>query len=302
MNAPTTGSTGPTDRGAADVSWLDRTRYPFESHYLDLPEGRVHYVDEGEGRPVVLLHGNPSWSFLYRHLIRGLSDDYRCVAPDLLGFGLSEASSSFSHHPAEHASVVDRVVDALDLSDAVFVGHDWGGPIGLDVATRRPDAVAGLAAANTWMWPRRDVHATVFGRAVATPPAKRLVLRCNAFARTAFGVPYRVHGAIDESAYRHYMAPLDARAARVGSWRLAGAVHGSRDWLERLWHRRDAVAGTPALLLWGKRDPIHAPFHTRWRSLFPNASEVVYDDVGHFVPEEVGADLVRPVEEFLEAV
>ena len=288
--------------GREDFDWLDLTRYPFESNYLHLPEGRVHYVDEGEGRPVVMLHGNPTWSFLYRHLIRGLSDDYRCVSPDLLGFGLSETPSAFSYRPADHARVIEQVIDALDLWDAVMVGHDWGGPIGLDVATRQPDAVAGFVVSNTWMWPREDIYSQVFGRAVATPPVKWLILRYNIFARMAFGVPFRVYGTFDEPAYRHYMAPLAASAARIGSWKLVDALSTSRDWLERLWNRRGTVAGTPALLLWGKRDPIHASFLTQWRALFSTASEVVYSDVGHFVPEEVGADLVRPVEEFLEEV
>ena len=290
----------PKERG--EFAWLDRTRYPFESNYLNLPEGRVHYVYEGEGRPIVMLHGNPTWSFLYRHLIRGLADEYRCIAPDLLGFGLSEMPSTFSYRPADHARVVERVIDALDLRDAVIVGHDWGGPIGLDVATRQPDAVAGLVVTNTWMWPRQDIPSQVSSRIVATPLLKRLILRYNVFARVAFGVPYRVYGTFDESAYRHYMAPLAPSAARIGSWKLASAVYASRDWLERLWERREAVAGMPALLLWGTRDPIHASFLAQWQALFPNASEVVYDGVGHFVPEEVGPDLVEPVGEFLEEV
>ena len=301
MNNPTKESTRLTERGD-DFDWLDRTCYPFKSNYFDLSEGRVHYIDEGEGPPVVMLHGNPTWSFLYCHLIRGLSDDYRCIAPDLLGFGLSETPSAFPYRPADHARVVDQVIDALDLQDAVIVGHDWGGPIGLDVATRRPDTVAGLVVTNTWMWPRQDVYSQVSSRIIATPVVKPLFLQYNVFARVAFGVPYQVYGTFDESVYRHYMAPLAAPADRIGSWKLASALYTSRDWLERLWERRGIVAGTPALLLWGKRDPIHASFLTQWRALFPNASEVVYSGVGHFVPEEVEADLVQPVEEFLEEV
>ncbi|WP_375335526.1 alpha/beta fold hydrolase [Halorussus sp. MSC15.2] len=151
--------------------WLDRTRYPFDANWLDLPEGRVHYADEGEGRPVVMLHGNPTWSFLYRHLLGGLSDEYRCVVPDLLGFGLSEkpSPSSFSYRPADHARVVERLFDALDLQDAVVVGHDWGGPLGLDYATRNPDAVSEIVLMNTWMWPRERLLPRIIGRTAANP-------------------------------------------------------------------------------------------------------------------------------------
>lgn len=281
-------------------AWLDRDRYPFDSSALELPEGRLHVVDEGEGRPVVMIHGNPTWSFLYRHLVRGLSDSYRCIAPDLLGFGLSERPPDFSYRPASHARVVGRLFDALDVTDAVIVGHDWGGPIGLEVATRRPDAVAGLVMMNTWMWPRRDRHARLFSRFFATPLGKRLVLRNNVSARTAFGVPYRIRSTVDPSAYRHYMAPLSTPADRVGPWVFSRELVGSRGWLEDLWDRREAVEGLPALLLWGDRDPVHASFRSRWQALFPNASTVVYDDVGHFVPEVRGAALVSPVRTFLE--
>lgn len=300
MTDPTTGPAGPAG-GKEAPAWLDRTRYPFESHWFDHPEGRLHYVDEGEGRPVVMLHGNPTWSFLYRHLVRGLSDDYRCIAPDLLGFGLSEKSAAFSYRPAAHARVVERLIESLGLGDAVLVGHDWGGPLGLDYATRHPDAVAGLVVMNTWMWPRRGLPRAI-GRIVGNPVGKRLVLRYNAFARAAVGLPYVTGSGVDASAYRHYTAPLGTPADRVGSWVFVRELVGSSDWLARLWDRRAAVAGLPSLLLWGERDPVQGPLLPRWRALFPNASAVVYDDVGHFVPEEVGPDLIRPVSAFLDGL
>lgn len=280
--------------------WLDRSQYPFDTAVLDLPEGRLHYVDEGEGRPVLMLHGNPTWSFLYRHLVAGLSGAYRCVVPDLLGFGLSERPTGFSSRPADHARVVERLIDALDLTDVVVVGHDWGGPIGLDYATRHPEAVTGLVMSNTWMWPRRRLRTRAISRSFDNPIGRRLVLRYNLFARTALGLPHLGGAGVDGATYRHYLAPLATRADRVGSWVFVRELVRSGDWLERLWDRRTAVAGKPALLLWGMRDPIHEPLRPRWRALFPDASEVVYDDVGHFVPEAVGPDLVAPVREFLD--
>lgn len=280
--------------------WLDRDRYPFDTYEMDLPEGRLHFVDEGAGRPVVMIHGNPTWSFLYRHLVRGLSGSYRCIVPDLFGFGLSDRPSEFSYRPAAHARIVERLFEVLDLSDAVILGHDWGGPIGLDFVTRQPEAVAGIGLMNTWMWPRRDRHSQVVSRFLATPPGKWLVLRYNVTPRVAFGVPYHVRSTFDSAAYRHYMAPLATTADRVGSWVLSCALSGSRAWLTQLWERRTAVDRIPSLLLWGERDPIHASFIPRWRALFPNASEVVYEDVGHFVPEVTGATLVQPVRRFVE--
>nr|WP_318567833.1 alpha/beta fold hydrolase [Salinigranum marinum] len=111
----------------ADPPWLDRTQFPFDSRFLALPEGRVHYVDEGPTGPTLLcLHGNPTWSFLYREVIASLSEQVRVVAPDFIGFGLSEKPAAFSYLPRDHARVLDRLVDELGLDDVVFLVHDWG--------------------------------------------------------------------------------------------------------------------------------------------------------------------------------
>ena len=282
-------------------AWLDADRYPFESRWADLPDGRLHYLDEGEGRPVVMLHGNPTWSFLYRHLVAGLSGEYRCVAPDLLGFGLSEKPRTFSHRPAAHAHVVERFLDSLDLRDAVLVVHDWGGPLGLDYATRHPDRVGGVVAMNTWFWPRDRLRDRVVGRAVGGRVGRSLVLRCNAFARVALAPAVLRHGRGAPSVYRQYAAPFAAPSDRRGTWTLAKEVVGSREWLRRLWDRRGALAGTPVALLWGARDPMHGSMIRRWRSAFPDAVSVVHG-VGHFVPEALGPRLVPPVRRFLDRV
>ncbi|MFC4552453.1 MULTISPECIES: alpha/beta fold hydrolase [Halorussus] len=299
----------PSDLATAEGSandgrpaWLDADRYPFESRWADLPAGRLHYLDEGEGRPVVLLHGNPTWSFLYRRLVAELSADYRCLAPDLLGFGLSEKPPTFSHRPAAHARVLRRFLDSLDLDGAVVAGHDWGGPLGFDYATRRPDRVAGFVTMNTWAWPRDRLRDRVVARTVAGRPGRALVGRYNAFARVALAPAMVRHGRSARSVYRQYAAPLADPVARRGTWTLAGAVVDSRAWLERLWDRRAALAGTPVALLWGRRDPMHASLIRRWRAAFPDASSVVYDDVGHFVPEEAEPRLAAAFRQFLNRV
>ena len=108
--------------------------YPFESKWFESSVGAVHYIDEGEGPAILFLHGNPMWSFLYRKIVRLLRDDFRCVAVDYPGFGLSVRPPGYSYMPREHAVVVGELVRELDLQDAVLMGQDWGGPIGLQVA------------------------------------------------------------------------------------------------------------------------------------------------------------------------
>ena len=126
-------------------AWVSERLYPFESRFFAAPGGRMHYVDEGAGAPIVFVHGNPSWSFEFRGLISELRDRFRCIAPDHLGFGLSACPErSEEHHPAAHAANFAALMDHFDLDDATLFLTDWGGPIGLEFARRHPERVARL--------------------------------------------------------------------------------------------------------------------------------------------------------------
>jgi haloalkane dehalogenase len=144
--------------------WLSEQLYPFESHYADIGGASVHYLDEGAGPPLLLLHGNPTWSFLYRDLIRSLSDQYRCIAPDHPGFGLGRPAPGYGYTPAEHAAVLEQLVQQLELSDVTMMVQDWGGPIGFAVATRHPERFSAFVIGNTWAWPKADLGTQLFSR------------------------------------------------------------------------------------------------------------------------------------------
>ena len=132
--------------------WVDRREYPFEPRELDVEGGRLSYVDEGEGAPIVMVHGTPTWSFLYRHLIRELRPRYRCVAPDHLGFGLSDRPADWSYRPEDQGRNLARLIETLGLKDITLAVHDYGGPIGLAYALDHPENVRRLVLFNTWMW------------------------------------------------------------------------------------------------------------------------------------------------------
>src|SRR6187551_695636 len=164
---PSTTSTAPASSTAAvardrdrSVSWVDRNAYPFRSRWLTLPEGRVHYINEGSSRgtdePIVLVHGTPTWSFEYRHLISGLRADHRVIALDHLGFGLSERPADASYTPEAHAARFRAFVDGLGLTRFTLVVHDFGGPIVLPVALDDPGRVSRLVVLNSWMWSFAD--------------------------------------------------------------------------------------------------------------------------------------------------
>lgn len=112
-----------------EALWIDRKEYPFKSHFLQLEMGKMHYIDEGSGEPIVMVHGNPTWSFLYRHLIKGLSKNYRCIAIDNIGFGLSDKPADWSYYPEDHAKNLYLLIEKLDLKGITLIVQDWGGPI-----------------------------------------------------------------------------------------------------------------------------------------------------------------------------
>src|SRR5881628_3583420 len=153
-----------------------------EDRYVDLAGGaRVHYLEGGRGEPLLMLHGNPTWSFLYRHLIFWLSDRFRCIAVDYPGFGLSTAPPGYGFTPAEHAGVVEALIQRLDLTGITMMVQDWGGPIGFGVATRHPDRFGAFVIGNTWAWPKCDPGTQLFSRALGGPVGRYLIGQHNLF-------------------------------------------------------------------------------------------------------------------------
>lgn len=283
--------------------WLDPSLYPFAPHFLYTDAGRMHYVDEGAGAPVVLLHGNPTWSFLYRDLIRALTPDRRCVAPDYIGFGRSDKPADAAYTPAAQAARVEALITHLGLEDITLVMHDWGGPIGLSYVLRHPDRVQRIVIANSWMWPLHDdAWVVLFSRLTGSALGRTLITRYNAFARVVLPLAFADRSRLTERAFQHYVAPLATSTDRVGSWVFPKALVDETDWLGALWRRRMALDGLPMLIVWGLRDPAFRMRHLqRWRSAFPHAQVRLLPDVGHYVPEEAAGTFARFVRTFLNA-
>ena len=279
-------------------AWLDRSAYPFSSHFLEVEGGRMHYVDEGRGDPVLLVHGQPTWSFMYRELIRGLSPRYRCVAPDLIGFGLSDKPRHWTYRPDQHAANLALLVEKLDLEPLTLVVHDWGGPIGLGWAVAHPSRVRRIVALNTWMWSMGEHRAgrwfsRILGSALGRLATRRLDLFVEVFMKRALGDRWPAA----EAAYRGPLArPEDRQGCALFPRMLCVP------WLDRLWEQRETLAEVPARLIWGGADPAFpAPMRDRLASVFTRCETIVHEGVGHFVAEELGAGLVPEVEAFLRS-
>src|SRR3954451_9029968 len=197
---------------ASRPAWVDSRLYPFEDRWVEANGARVHYVDEGSGPTLLMLHGNPTWSFLYRDVIKGLSDGHRCIALDYPGFGLSGAPPGYSFTAAEHAAVVERFVEALDLRDVTLMVQDWGGPIGFWVARRHPERFARFVIGNTWAWSLRDrLSASLFSRALGGRVGRRLILRRNLFVERILPGGVR-RGGLPREVMDHYRGPFPTPA------------------------------------------------------------------------------------------
>ena len=229
-----------------------RRLYPFTSRWVETSVGKVHYVDEGQGRPLVLLHGNPTWSFLYRNLILALRDDFRCVAVDYPGFGLSERPAGYGYTPAEHASVVGEVVDQLNLEGLIVMGHDWGGPIGLSVAAARAERVAGLVLGNTWFWPS-DRRARTFSAVMSSRPMQRAILERNFFVERL--IPSGVVRKLSDDEMEHYRGVQARPEDRRGVGELPRQIVAAAPWLAELETTVPTRLGDKRVLVtWPRRD------------------------------------------------
>jgi haloalkane dehalogenase len=278
--------------------WLSEQLYPFESHYAELDGARVHYVDEGSGPTLLLLHGNPTWSFLYRDLIKGLRDRLRCIAPDYPGFGLSRAAPGYGYMPAEHARVLERFVEQLDLSDVTMMVQDWGGPIGFAVATRQPHRFARFVIGNTWAWPKSDPGTQLFSRLLGGPIGGYLILQRNFFVEQIIprGVKRRK---LPKAVMDAYRGPFPSPESRRPVHIFPREILGSRPFLAELERGLPAVADKPALLVWPTKDvAFKDPERRRWEALFPNHRTVLLEGAGHYIQEDAPEEIVAAIREW----
>ena len=287
-----------TEPPRSQPPWLDRQAYPFEPRYLNLGAGWMHYIDEGRGAPVLFVHGTPTWSFEYRHLIKALSPHVRCIAPDHLGFGLSERPARFGYTPEAHAAALKEFVTRLGLDDFTLVVHDFGGPIGLPLCFERTVRVNRLVLMNTWMWPfdgDADMQrkATIAGGAVG----KLLYEYANFSLKALMPSSYGDKRKLTPEIHRQYLEVFRDRKARVRVLHaLARALNGSRDYYQSLLSQVGKLKPLPALIIWGMKDSAFRPNQlARWRELLPYAKVVELPDAGHWPHEEEPDEVARLV-------
>lgn len=293
-------------RRAAALTAPFREEYPFESRFLDLDGLGVHYVDEGERNapPVLMVHGNPTWSFHFRHLIRALREERRAIAVDHVGCGLSDKPRDWPYRLADHVDMLERAILALDLRDLALVVHDWGGAIGLLAALRRPERVSRLVILNTGAftgmrapWRIRICRAPLLG--------PLLVRGLNGFIlaalRMASRAPARLRGAVREG----YLMPYRSWDDRLAALRFVQDIplspgHPSWASLKELEEGLPRLAGLPACIVWGERDWCFTPaFREEFERRFPAAEVHRAQQAGHWVLEDAREQVIGWIRDFL---
>lgn len=284
-----------------DTSWVDRQAYPFQSRYVRLSSGEMHYVDVGTGEPILLVHGTPTWSFEYRHLITALSTRFRCIAPDHFGFGLSERPQGFAYTPEAHAAAIAKFVETLGLDRFTLVVHDFGGPIGLPLALRPSSPVHKLVLLNTFAWPIDDDPAMARPAKLIGGAVGRLLYEyANASQRLIMPSAYGDKKKLTTAIHHQYLAVFRDRKARVLVLHaLAKALLGSRAHYQSLLDALPSMR-VPALVLWGMKDSAFKPYQlARWQALLPSATIIRLDQAGHWPHEEEPARVIEAIERFL---
>jgi cis-3-alkyl-4-acyloxetan-2-one decarboxylase len=282
--------------------------YPFESRWLDVSDGGqgplwLHYLDEGprDAPVLVFVHGNPTWSFIWRKAIIALRDRFRCIAIDHMGCGLSDRpQTGFDYTLPRHADNVERVADYLGIECFSLVMHDWGGMIGMTVATRRPAAYEGAVVMNTAAFHGQLPRRIALIRIPVLGPAA--VLRFNAFAKAATKMcmvhQERMTGDLEHA----YLAPYSTPHDRIATLRFVEDVPqspGHRTWavVADVDEKLTALADRPLTVLWGKEDWCFTlRFFEGWRQRFPEADAEIVDDASHYVFEDAPERLIAALE------
>src|SRR5688572_26509781 len=263
--------------------WFNTAAYPFQSRFLELPAGRMHYVDEGDGKPLLLVHGTPSWSFEYRELISALRGELRAIAPDHLGFGLSDRPAEVSYSLADHTENLRRLIAARGVDKLDLQVHDFGGPIALPLALEAPERIGRLVIMNSWLWPMGVDPKFEKGKPLLDSwLMKFLYLRANFSARTMVKASWGTRQPLTRERHHRFKAMFPDKASRVGTWGFARALVREEDRLERLHTQIHQLRRIPTLVIWGMADSVvGAPHLERWRKELPDARFVELPDVGH---------------------
>jgi haloalkane dehalogenase len=288
---------------------LSRDQYCFQTNFLTIEGNRLHYVDEGSGEPVVMVHGNPSWSFMFRKLILSLRSGFRVLAPDHIGCGLSDKPDDRYYHYtlATRISDLEKLLDHLQITEGItLVLHDWGGLIGFGFATQYPERIRRIVVMNTAAFhvpPGKKLHWTLRW-CRRSNLAAWVIRRFNAFAIIAswLGCRYRP---MSRAVRRAYLSPYNSWANRIATLRFIQDIpldprDESYQTVSRIQQGLKLLEETPLLVCWGMRDFVFdSDFLQEWIRRFPGAEICRVASAGHYVVEDAFEEISPRISHFL---
>ena len=275
--------------------------YPWIGRRLPVDGGDLHYLDEGSGKPLLAVHGNPTWSFYWRALVREFGADRRVVVPDHIGCGRSDKPQDWAYQLQGHVDNLVRLVEHLDLKDITLVVHDWGGAIGMGMATRLPDRIERIVVTNTAAFRSDRIPLSIASCRI--PVLGDLIVR--GFNGFAWAATWRTtERPLDPLVKAWLVSPYDSWANLIATLRFVQDIpmrsdHPSYLTLLGIERALPSLADKPMLILWGDRDWCFSPaFRVEWQRRFPDAQVQAWDDVGHYVMEDAPERVLRAVRAF----
>ena len=281
-------------------AWLNTTEYPFTPNYYQVDGHNLHYIDEGAGDNILFVHGTPSWSFDFRNIIKELRSTYRCIAIDHIGFGLSDKPETYDYSTLNHSRTLEKFIMDKDLRNFTLVVHDFGGPIGLNVAIRHPERIKNMVILNSWLWSsKEDPDFIRFSKILKSPLLPFLYKYLNFSPRFILPSSFGDHK-LSGKLRKQYIRPFANSKQRNGILAFARSLLTDQDWFESLWNARVPIQHKPVLFIWGMKDTIIKPkYLDKFVSGFSNSTIIKLDTSGHFPQEEQPQEVRKGILAFL---
>jgi pimeloyl-ACP methyl ester carboxylesterase len=282
-------------------NWLNKKLFPFESKWIKIDHHQLHYVDEGKGQILLMVHGTPEWSFGWRDLIKGLSNDYRCIAIDLLGFGLSDKPQQADYSCQGHSARLEKIIATLELKNINIIANDFGGGISLSYAIQQSQNVNKIMLFNTWMGSLlNDTHYSGPAKLMNTWLGRVLYLNFNFPVNIVMPAAFGDKKKLTKEIHAHYKNALPSAKERIAAYAFSKELMNASPWWQSNWEKIDLISQKPFLIFWGMKDKFVPPYELeKWKKKLPQAIIKIFDDAGHFVQEEKAGEMILEIKKFL---